>query len=155
MPEEKKSRYTQAQNLATQKYIRENLEEIKFRVKKGEKDKYKEAAEKAGLSMAKFFITAANEKMERDGFSAVPEPENTRDLNPLPEVKPQPVPKNTCLPEYLTPDILSHIDTKRYLAKDTAYQIEIGSIIGMEHLADLADYLKQHQEPESNSRKEC
>lgn len=67
MPEEKKSRYTEAQNKATQKYIKENLEEIKFRVKKGEKDKYKEAAEKAGLSMAKFFLTAANEKIERDG----------------------------------------------------------------------------------------
>ena len=66
MPEEKKSRYTEAQNKATQKYIKENLEEIKFRVKKGEKDKYKEAAEKAGLSMAKFFLTAANEKIERD-----------------------------------------------------------------------------------------
>lgn len=66
MSEEKKSRYTEAQNKATQKYIRENLEEIKFRVKKGEKEKYKNAADRAGLSMAKFFITAANEKMERD-----------------------------------------------------------------------------------------
>ncbi len=66
MSEEKKSRYTEAQNKATQKYIRENLEEIKFRVKKGEKEKYKNAADKAGLSMAKFFITAANEKIERD-----------------------------------------------------------------------------------------
>ncbi len=63
--EEKKSRYSEAQNRATQKYIKENLEEIKFRVKKGEKDKYKHAAEKAGMSMAKFFITAADEKIER------------------------------------------------------------------------------------------
>ena len=61
MPEEKKSRYTEAQNRATQKYIRENLEEIKFRVKKGDKDKYKSAAENAGLSMAKFFLSAADE----------------------------------------------------------------------------------------------
>lgn len=66
MPDEKKSRYTEAQNKATQKYIKENLEEIKFRVKKGEKTKYKEAAEKAGLSMAKFFLTAADEKIERN-----------------------------------------------------------------------------------------
>jgi hypothetical protein len=69
MSEEKKSRYTEAQNKATQKYIKENLEEIKFRVKKGEKDRYKAAAEKAGLSMAKFFVSAANEKIERDNLS--------------------------------------------------------------------------------------
>ena len=69
MPEEKKSRYTEAQNRATQKYIREKLEEIKFRVRKGEKDKYKPSAERAGLSMAKFFLDAADEKMARDGLA--------------------------------------------------------------------------------------
>ena len=72
MPEEKKSRYTEAQNRATQKYIRENLEEIKFRVKKGDKDKYKSAAENAGLSMAKFFLSAADEKIERDSLIPTP-----------------------------------------------------------------------------------
>lgn len=66
MAEEKKSRYTQSQNLATQKYIKNNLEEIKFRVKKGEKVKYKTAAENAGVSMAQFAITSMNEKIERE-----------------------------------------------------------------------------------------
>ena len=70
MPEKKKRQYSAAQNKATQKYIKENLEEIKFRVKKGEKDRYREAAKKSGLgSMAQFFTTAANEKIERDGLS--------------------------------------------------------------------------------------
>lgn len=64
--EEKKSKYSEAQNKATQKYIKENLEEIKFRVKKGVKQYYKDAAAKAGLSMAQFFITAAEEKISRD-----------------------------------------------------------------------------------------
>lgn len=68
MPEEKKGRYTEAQNKATQKYIRENLEEIKFRVRKGEKDKYKVAAERAGMSMARFFLDAADEKIARDSL---------------------------------------------------------------------------------------
>lgn len=68
MPEEKKGRYTEAQNKATQKYIRENLEEIKFRVRKGEKDRYRIAAERAGLSMARFFLDAADEKILRDGL---------------------------------------------------------------------------------------
>ena len=69
MPEEKKGRYTEAQNRATQKYIREKLEEIKFRVRRGEKDKYKAAAERAGLSMAKFFLDAADEKIAREGLA--------------------------------------------------------------------------------------
>ncbi len=70
MPENKKRKYTQAQNIATQKYIRENLEEIKFRVKKGEKERYKAAAEKSGLgSMAQFFVTAADEKIKRDNLT--------------------------------------------------------------------------------------
>ena len=61
--------YTEAQKRATQKYMKENLEDIKFRVKNGEKAKYKAAAQNAGLSMAQFFITAADEKIEREGLN--------------------------------------------------------------------------------------
>ena len=68
--EEKKSYYSQAQNRATQKYIKENLEEVKFRVRKGEKQRYKDAAQTAGLSMAQFFITAADEKIVNDQLYA-------------------------------------------------------------------------------------
>lgn len=52
-------------------YIKEKgLEEIRFRVKGDEKERYRAAAEKSGLgSMAQFFVTAANEKIERDGLS--------------------------------------------------------------------------------------
>lgn len=59
------SKYTEKSKEYTMKYMKENLEEIRFRVKKGEKDRYKEAAGKAGMSMAKFFAIAANEKIER------------------------------------------------------------------------------------------
>lgn len=65
--EDKKSRYTPAQNKATQKYQRENLEQINFRVRKGEKQKYIDAAAAAGLSVAQFFISAADEKIAREG----------------------------------------------------------------------------------------
>lgn len=64
--EEKKSRYTPAQNKATQKYQKEKMEQINFRVKKGEKQKYIDAATAAGLSIAQFFTTAADEKIKRD-----------------------------------------------------------------------------------------
>ena len=52
--------YTNAQKRATQKYIRENLEEIRFRVRKGEKAVLQEAAKQAGQSMAQYVIHAIN-----------------------------------------------------------------------------------------------
>ena len=60
------SKYTEAQNRASQKYIKKNLESIQFRVKKGEREYYKKAAEQMGLSLAQFFLQAANEKIERE-----------------------------------------------------------------------------------------
>ena len=69
MEDKKKSHYSEAQKRATQKYMKENLDDIKFRVKKGDKEKYKAAAADAGLSMAQFFVTAAEEKIERDGLN--------------------------------------------------------------------------------------
>ena len=56
--------YTQAQNKATQKYIKENLEEIRFRVRKGERDKYKQLAEAAGCSLAELMKRAVKEYAE-------------------------------------------------------------------------------------------
>ena len=60
------AKYTDAQNRASQKYIKKNLESIQFRVKKGEREFYKKAAEEMGLSLAQFFLQAANEKIERE-----------------------------------------------------------------------------------------
>jgi len=54
--------YTDAQNKATQKYIRENLEEVRFRVKKGEKSMLQDAAKEAGQSMAQYVIQAINDR---------------------------------------------------------------------------------------------
>ena len=54
--------YTDAQNKATQKYIKENLEEVRFRVKKGEKAILQDAAKAAGQSMAQYVIQAINER---------------------------------------------------------------------------------------------
>ena len=67
--EEKKSRYTQAQNRATQKYQRDNLEQVRFWVRQGEKQKYVDAAASMGLSMAQFFINAADDYIERETVS--------------------------------------------------------------------------------------
>ena len=67
--EEKKSTYkgySQAQNRATQKYKQANYENIVISVKKGTRDKYKNAAAKTGLSFAQFALEAMDEKIERD-----------------------------------------------------------------------------------------
>lgn len=57
--------YSQAQNKATQKYIRENLEEVRFRVKKGERAFIKQEADASNQSMAQYIIQAINERAGR------------------------------------------------------------------------------------------
>lgn len=58
--------YTQTQNKATQKYIKKHYDEIKLRVPKGDKERYKAAAAAGGLSMNQFVKNAIDEKIERD-----------------------------------------------------------------------------------------
>ena len=67
MQEEKKSRYTEAQKAAITRYMK-GIAEIKVRMPKDEKARYSTAATAAGLSVNQFFITAADEKIERDGL---------------------------------------------------------------------------------------
>lgn len=57
--------YTQAQNRATQKYIKENLEEVRFRVKKGERALVKQLADEAGQSLTQYLIQAINQRAGR------------------------------------------------------------------------------------------
>ena len=66
MPEEKKREYSQAQNKATQKYIKANYDEIKLRFKKGKKDTIKAHAESKGESLNGFVNRAIDETVERD-----------------------------------------------------------------------------------------
>ena len=60
--------YNKSQNKATQKYQRENLEQVRFWVRKGEKDKYKKLAERAGLSLAELLRQAVEEYTENHGL---------------------------------------------------------------------------------------
>lgn len=55
--------YSQAQNKATQKYIKNNYDEIKIRVPKGTKDRYRLIAEAEGKSLNQFIIDCIEEKM--------------------------------------------------------------------------------------------
>lgn len=48
--------YSKAQNKATQKYVRNNYDEIKIRVPKGTKDRYKDVASEKGVSLNQFIV---------------------------------------------------------------------------------------------------
>lgn len=61
LPPEKKSRYTQAQNRATQKYIKENYDQITIRVPRGYKTIYKVMAAQQGKSLNQFIIDKINQ----------------------------------------------------------------------------------------------
>ena len=57
--QEKKTKYrgyTQAQNKATQKYIKANYDDIRLRVKKGEKERYQNDARGAEKSLNQYII---------------------------------------------------------------------------------------------------
>lgn len=66
MPEEKKSRYTEAQAKAAKKYLSETVEDVRIRVPKGQKAVIKAHADSQGESMNQFVTRAINEAMERD-----------------------------------------------------------------------------------------
>ena len=63
MAEEKKTRYTAAQKKSAEKYLEEKLEDIKFRVPKGQKAIIKAYAEAQGKSVNQFIIDCINEKI--------------------------------------------------------------------------------------------
>lgn len=61
------SYYSEAQKRATAKYMKENLDDIKVRVKKGKRDEYKREIAKLGYSsLNDFIIKAIDEKIERE-----------------------------------------------------------------------------------------
>ena len=48
--------YTEKQNVATQKYQKENLEQLRVWVKKGKLDEYKEQAKSKGMSLSAYIV---------------------------------------------------------------------------------------------------
>lgn len=129
---------SEAQQKAVNKYVKNNYDRINVTFPKGKKAVIQSHAAAKGESVNAFINRAVLETISRDGFStAAAEPQNE------PQNEPQSTSHKTDLPDYLTPDVLSHIDARRYLSGDMAYQLEIGSIIGMDNISSLADYLKQ------------
>ncbi len=57
---------TEAQRKASKKYITEKLDEVRFRVPKGEREVIKAHAQKMGESVNGFIYRAVKEAIERD-----------------------------------------------------------------------------------------
>ena len=57
--------YTQAQNKATQKYQKENMDQIAIRVPKGKREEYKALAESKGMSLASLIVSLLEQEKER------------------------------------------------------------------------------------------
>lgn len=70
MSEEKKSRYTEAQKRAAEKYLHESVEDIRIRVPKGQKSVIRDHATAMNESMNAFIMRAISEAMERDNARA-------------------------------------------------------------------------------------
>ena len=64
--ENKKREYTQAQNKATQKYIKNNYDSVMLRMPKGKKEEIQACASRHSLSVTAYINAAIDEKMARD-----------------------------------------------------------------------------------------
>lgn len=62
--------YNEKQKEYTMNYMKEKLDEIKFRVPKGQKEVIREHAEKRGEKLTPFIVRAINETMNRDNQSS-------------------------------------------------------------------------------------
>lgn len=57
--------YTEAQKKASIKYMAEKTDDIRLRVPKGLKAKYKKAAEERGMSMTQFIVKCVDNEIQR------------------------------------------------------------------------------------------
>lgn len=60
------AKYTEAQKRAQLKYLAEKTDDIRLRVPKGMKDKWKAAAEKQGKSMTVYVVETVNARIEQE-----------------------------------------------------------------------------------------
>ena len=66
--------YNEKQKEYTMNYMKEKLDEIKFRVPKGQKEVIRKHAEKQGEKLTPFIVRAINETMNRDNNQSSPAP---------------------------------------------------------------------------------
>lgn len=59
------SRYSDAQNKSTQKYIHKNYDQVSLRIPKGKREEYKAFAESQGKSLNQLIVDLIEESMHK------------------------------------------------------------------------------------------
>ena len=99
--------YNEKQKEYTMNYMKEKLDEIKFRVPKGQKAIIREHAEKQGEKLTPFIVRAINETIARDNLSGSPQqmPENNSPQKPNAPEPPAPdIDDDDFIPEFMRDD---------------------------------------------------
>ncbi len=73
--EEMSEKRREQQRKASEKYLKEKVEDIRIRVPKGDKAIYVQAASELGISLNQFVVDAMNEKIERSSEKALEDKE--------------------------------------------------------------------------------
>lgn len=90
------SKYTEKSKEYTMSYMKEKLDEIKFRVPKGKKSYYKAAAKNAGLSLSQFAVSSMDDRIARERL--VPDSKALSSTAAPPAARSQAVPDQPATP---------------------------------------------------------
>ena len=58
--------YTQARNIASQKYNKKTYEQLAIRIQKGKREEYKQLAERKGESLAGLIVRLLEEELKKE-----------------------------------------------------------------------------------------
>lgn len=148
------SKYTEKSKEYTMSYMKEKLDEIKFRVPKGKKSYYKAAAKNAGLSLSQFAVSSMDDRIARERL--VPDSKALSSTAAPPAARSQAVPDQPATPPQLlhqgipppkqrkpfTKEAAEQIDTGKLL-NDFRYQLDIGLAYGNDVLTRLLNEARQ------------
>ncbi len=147
------SKYTEKSKEYTMNYMKERLDEIKFRVPKGKKNYYKTAAKNAGQSLSQFVVSSMDDRIAREhlvpdskALSPTAAPSATRHppIPDQPALSSTAASGNASLKPYkpFTKEAAEQIDTKKLL-NDFRYQLDIGLAYGNDVLTRLLNEARQ------------
>lgn len=146
------SKYTEKSKEYTMNYMKEKLDEIKFRVPKGKKSYYKAAAKNAGLSLSQFVISSMDDRIAKErlvpdsqALSSTAAASATKQTIPY-----QPATSSTAASgntttkprKPFTKEAAEQIDTGKLL-NDFRYQLDIGLAYGNDVLTRLLNEARQ------------
>ncbi len=147
------SKYTEKSKEYTMNYMKEKLDEIKFRVPKGKKSYYKAAAKNAGLSLSQFAVSSMDDRIARERLvpdskalssTAAPSATEQQDIPNQPVISSTAASGSTTSKprKPFTKEAAEQIDTNKLL-NDFRYQLDIGLAYGNDVLTKLLNEARQ------------